>query len=288
MIDGRLIASSAYALLITGDHVPAAVSDERARVDERNAISLRPVNIVRTPGNVPAIVELTGEADVVIEIIERIRHAGFQDDDGVDLPAFQKLGKTLTSRNGVGEGKRETVAYIVVAVAALPCRIQTVLDVEMPIAGGFINRVGVGVARHDIEALPGVGFVGHLQAVIAGAERVSEFGGLAKELIRTEIRSVALLACEVIAATLVTGRRRRSIGLVDVEQAEKFYAALTDVPHLKRGPISDSSLDVEVPEFGVRSIEVILDGRNAARAVRAASDRLRQNGKYLCGRIHPI
>ena len=86
------------------------------------------MNIVRTPGNIPAIVELPGKTDVVVEIIERIRHAGFEDDDGVQLPAFEKLPETLASRNGIGDGERETVAYIVVAVTAFPGNIQAVLD----------------------------------------------------------------------------------------------------------------------------------------------------------------
>src|SRR5580692_5551235 len=222
------------------------------------------MNIVRTAGNVPAIVELSGETDVVVEIVEGIRHAGFQDHNRIQLPAFQKLSKTLTSRNGVGDGKREPVAYIVVAVTAFSGNIQTVLDIEMPVARGFVDGMGIGVASHDIQTLPAVGFVGDLQAVIARVLRVPKFGGFAEEVIMIEERPVALLAREIVAATFETRRRRRSIRLVDVEQAEKFYAPLPDVPYLKRRPIPDRSLHVEVPEFRVRSIEVIFDGRNAA------------------------
>src|ERR1700733_5781899 len=144
----------------------------------------------------------------------------------------------------------------------------------MAVARGFVDGVCIRIAGHDVQTLPGVGFVSDLQAVIARVLRVSKLGGLAEEWILIEKRPVALFACEIVAATLETSRCRRPIRLVNVEQAEKFYAALPHVPHLKRRPISDRSLNVEVPEFRVRSIEVILDGRNAARAVRAASNRL--------------
>src|SRR5271155_2351935 len=222
------------------------------------------MDVVRIPSDIPTVIKFAGEAEIIIEIIEAVRKAAFEDHDGVQLPAFQKLGKTLAAGNCVGGGKRETVAEIEVAVAAFGANVETVLCAEMAIAAGFVDRMRVGVARYDVQTLPAMSFVGYLQAVVARAFRVSEFSGFTQKRILVDKRPVGLFTSELVASSLEASGCRWSIRLVDVKKAEQFHTALPDITHLQRRPISNRSLHVEIPEFRVRRVEVILDGGNAA------------------------
>jgi hypothetical protein len=56
------------------------------------------VNVFRIAGHVPAIVKLSGKADIIVEIAQRVRLAALQIQDAGHLPAFQHLTFGLQRR----------------------------------------------------------------------------------------------------------------------------------------------------------------------------------------------
>jgi hypothetical protein len=91
--------------------------------------------------NVPTIVEFAGETEIVIEIIERVRKSGLQDENRIHLVALQQLRETFAPGNFIRRGERETMTNIEIAVSAFRPHVQAVLRAEVPVAAGFIPAV---------------------------------------------------------------------------------------------------------------------------------------------------
>lgn len=87
--------SPSYALLRlrggAADDVLIGVGVEIRRVDVVNRRDRRPMNVARRSGDIPSILEFTGKADIIAEIVKRVGFAGLEGYDARDLPALQHL-----------------------------------------------------------------------------------------------------------------------------------------------------------------------------------------------------
>src|SRR6266850_8372291 len=93
---------------------------------------------------VPAIAELSREADVIFEVVSRPGDAGLGGKDVVDLPPFHHLRKTFFRWQVPRAAQRETVADIQVAAASLPPREQAVLGLGGAVERCVVDRVRIG------------------------------------------------------------------------------------------------------------------------------------------------
>src|SRR5262249_45319069 len=121
----------------------------------------------------PPIQERPGSTDVVGGVIGVIGNFAQSEDDCVDSPALQQLGRRLVSRDLPSTRDRKAVEGIVGGIAVVGTRIVAVLDI---VIGEFtvndVQCVGVDVGGREVESVGGALVQCDLERIVAGVVAV--------------------------------------------------------------------------------------------------------------------
>src|SRR5262249_23294393 len=91
------------------------------------------IKSLRVAIEAPTIGFAADPADIISRVADAPWQRALNIGDGIDLPTFEQLGKTLLLRQSIAGGQRHTVSNVVVAVAIIRSHIEQVRRQTGPI-----------------------------------------------------------------------------------------------------------------------------------------------------------